>query len=67
MILDGVPDQAGNHPTLLLKAGNKAIIARCVDVEKLHGHVSLVERTAHGVDKSPINQEAKAMTSSRVK
>ena len=39
MILDGVPDQAGNHPTLLLKAGNKAIIARRIDIKKLHGHV----------------------------
>ena len=39
MILDGMPDQTGNRTTLLLEAGNKTIVARCVDVEILHGHV----------------------------
>ena len=40
MILDGMPYQTGNRTTLLLEAGNETIVARCVDVMILHGHVS---------------------------
>ena len=40
MILDGMPDQTGNRTTLLLEAGNKTIVAQCIDVKILHGHVS---------------------------
>jgi hypothetical protein len=39
MILDGVPNQAGNRATLLLEAGDKTIVAGRVDVKILHCHV----------------------------
>ena len=66
MILDGMPDQTGNRTTLLLEAGNKTIVAQCVDVENFM--VMLVGgRTYRGVVKSPMNQDVKAITSLRVK